>query len=76
MTVMLPFSGYPANGRYHAEHRYPRVTTSSSPPSWRFAAVSQLPPEERAVVKDVLESLIIKYRARRWHTARGAAGRR
>jgi hypothetical protein len=38
--------------------------------------VSQLPPEERAVVKDVVESLIIKYRARRWHTARAAAGRR
>ncbi|MEI7466006.1 MAG: hypothetical protein WCJ87_11720 [Burkholderiales bacterium] len=49
---------------------------SSSPPGWKFVAVSQLPPEERAVVKDVLESLIIKYRARRWHTARGAAGRR
>ncbi|MCG3188103.1 MAG: hypothetical protein IOMNBAOH_02827 [Rhodocyclaceae bacterium] len=42
----------------------------------QFEAVSQLPPEEQAVVKEVLESLIIKYQARRWDTARAAAGRR
>jgi transcriptional regulator with XRE-family HTH domain len=38
----------------------------------QFEAVSQLPPEEQAVVKDVLESLVIKYQARRWETARAA----
>lgn len=42
----------------------------------QFEAVSQLPPEEQAVVKEVLESLIIKYQARRWDTARAAGGRR
>lgn len=40
----------------------------------QFEAVRQLPPEEQAVIKEVLESLIIKYQARRWDTAR--AGRR
>lgn len=39
----------------------------------QFEAVSQLPPEEQSVVKEVLESLIIKYQARRWDTARAAA---
>lgn len=39
----------------------------------QFEAVSQLPPEEQAVVKEVLESLIIKYQARRWDSARTAA---
>jgi transcriptional regulator with XRE-family HTH domain len=42
----------------------------------QFEAVSQLPPEEQAVVKEVLESLIIKYQARRWDSARAAATRR
>lgn len=39
----------------------------------QFEAVSQLPSEEQAVVKDVLESLVIKYQARRWESARAAA---
>ena len=39
----------------------------------QFEAVSQLPPEERIVVKEVLESLIIKYQARRWDSARAAS---
>lgn len=39
----------------------------------QFEAISQLPPEELAVVKEVLESLIIKYQTRRWDSARTAA---
>jgi hypothetical protein len=39
----------------------------------QFEAVSQLPPAELAVVKDVLESLVIKYQSRRWEEARHAA---
>jgi transcriptional regulator with XRE-family HTH domain len=39
----------------------------------QFEAVSQLPVEEQAIVKEVLESLIIKYQARRWDSARTAA---
>jgi transcriptional regulator with XRE-family HTH domain len=39
----------------------------------QFEAVSQLLPAEQAVVKEVLESLIIKYQARRWDSARLAA---
>ena len=39
----------------------------------QFEAVSQLPAEEQSVVKEVLESLIIKYQARRWDSARAAA---
>ena len=39
----------------------------------QFEAVSQLPPEEQSVVKDVLESLVIKYQARRWDLARATA---
>ena len=39
----------------------------------QFEAVSQLLPAEQAVVKEVLESLIIKYQARRWDSARIAA---
>jgi len=38
-----------------------------------FEAVSQLPLAEQAVVKDVLESLLLKYQARRWEEARAAA---
>lgn len=38
----------------------------------QFEAVSQLPPQEQSVVKEVLESLIIKYQARRWDSARAA----
>ncbi len=36
----------------------------------QFEAVSQLPPDELKVVQEVLESLIIKYQARRWDSAR------
>jgi transcriptional regulator with XRE-family HTH domain len=39
----------------------------------QFEAVSQLPPQEQSVVKDVLESLVIKYQSRRWDSARVAA---
>ena len=39
----------------------------------QFEAISQLPPEELAMVKEVLESLIIKYQSRRWDSARSAA---
>jgi transcriptional regulator with XRE-family HTH domain len=39
----------------------------------QFEAVSQLPLDEQAVVKDVLESLLLKYQARRWEEARQAA---
>ena len=39
----------------------------------QFEAVSQLLPEEQAIVKDVLESLVIKYQTRRWEEARAAA---
>jgi len=38
----------------------------------QFEAVSQLPPEEQSVVKEVLDSLIIKFQARSWDTARTA----
>lgn len=38
----------------------------------QFEAVSQLSPEEQAVVKEVLESLIIKYQTRRWDSTRTA----
>ncbi len=41
----------------------------------QFEAVSQLPGEEQRVVMEVLESLIIKYQARRWDTARTAAAK-
>ena len=36
----------------------------------QFEAIDQLPPEEQAVVKEVLESLIIKYQTRRWDVSR------
>ncbi|MGH8846677.1 MAG: helix-turn-helix domain-containing protein [Polaromonas sp.] len=39
----------------------------------QFEAISQLPPEEQAVVKEVLESLIIKYQTRRWDVSRATA---
>lgn len=39
----------------------------------QFEAVSQLAPEEQSVIKDVLESLAIKYQNRRWDAARAAA---
>lgn len=39
----------------------------------QFEAVSPLPPEEQSIVKEVLESLIIKYQTRRWDSTRAAA---
>jgi transcriptional regulator with XRE-family HTH domain len=39
----------------------------------QFEAVSQLPEGEQAVVREVLEGLIIKYQTRRWDSARNAA---
>lgn len=36
----------------------------------QFEAVSGLPPDEQAVVKEVLDSLIIKYQTRRWDSTR------
>ena len=38
----------------------------------QFEAVSQLLEGEQAVVREVLEGLIIKYQTRRWDQARGA----
>jgi len=40
---------------------------------YQFEAVSQLPEDEQAVVREVLESLIIKYQARRWDSTRSGA---
>ena len=40
---------------------------------YQFEAVSQLLEDEQAVVKEVLESLIIKYQTRRWDSTRSAA---
>jgi len=42
----------------------------------QFEAVSQLPSEEQAVVKDVLESLVIKYQARRLESQPSGPGKR
>ncbi|GAA5526206.1 hypothetical protein Maes01_02805 [Microbulbifer aestuariivivens] len=39
----------------------------------QFEAVSQMPEDERAVVKEVLEGLIIKYQSRRWDSGRKQA---
>lgn len=39
----------------------------------QFEAVRQLPPAEQSVVKEVLESLIIKDQTRRWDSSRTAA---
>ena len=41
----------------------------------QFEAVSQLRPEEQAIVKDVLEGLIVKYQARRWEAVRAEVGK-
>nr|WP_114196278.1 helix-turn-helix transcriptional regulator [Edaphovirga cremea] len=39
----------------------------------QFEAVSQLPENELAIVREVLESLIIKYQSRRWDSSRKTA---
>lgn len=36
----------------------------------QLEAISQMPENEQAVVKEVLESLIIKYQTRRWDSSR------
>ncbi|MFI4919661.1 MAG: helix-turn-helix domain-containing protein [Legionellales bacterium] len=38
----------------------------------QFEAISQLPEGEQSVVKEVLESLIIKYQTRRWDVTRSS----
>lgn len=43
------------------------------PVALQFEAINQLPPEEQAIVKEVLESLIIKYQTRRWDLSRSSA---
>ena len=47
--------------------------TPSDDLALQFEAVRQLSDEERAVIKEVVESLIIKYQTRRWDSARFAA---
>lgn len=39
----------------------------------QFEAISQFPPEEMRVVKEVIEGLIIKYQSRRWDSGRQSA---
>ena len=36
----------------------------------QFEAISHLAPKEKAIIKELLEGMIIKYQARRWDTAR------
>ena len=54
-----------------------KVTEGERAPSddlaLQFEAVQQLSDEERAVIREVVESLIIKYQSRRWDSARPAA---
>lgn len=38
----------------------------------QFEAIGQLPPEEQAIVREVIDSLIIKYQTRRWDSVRAA----
>ncbi len=39
----------------------------------QFEAISELPESEQMVVREVLDSLIIKYQSRRWDSARQAS---
>ncbi|ODS25086.1 transcriptional regulator [Candidatus Endobugula sertula] len=39
----------------------------------QFEAVTQMPEDEQRVIREVLESLIIKYQSRRWDSGRQAA---
>ena len=39
----------------------------------QLEAVSQMPDDEQMVIREVLESLIIKYQSRRWDSGRQAA---
>ncbi|USD21224.1 hypothetical protein [Microbulbifer variabilis] len=36
----------------------------------QFEAISQLPTEEKEIVKELLNGMIIKYQSRRWDTKR------
>ncbi|MFA0813116.1 helix-turn-helix domain-containing protein [Microbulbifer epialgicus] len=36
----------------------------------QFEAISQLPTEEKEIVKELLDGVIIKYQSRRWDTKR------
>jgi len=36
----------------------------------QLEAVSQMPDEEQMVIREVMESMIIKYQSRRWDSAR------
>lgn len=38
----------------------------------QFEAISQLPAEEKEIVKELLDGMIIKYQSRRWDTKRQA----
>ena len=39
----------------------------------KLEAISQMPEDEQMVIREVLESLIIKYQSRRWDSGRQAA---
>ena len=39
----------------------------------QLEAVSQMPENEQSVIREVLDSLIIKYQTRRWDSTRGSA---
>ncbi len=39
----------------------------------QFEAISQMQDDEQRVIREVLDSLIIKYQTRRWDTSRAAA---
>ena len=41
----------------------------------QLEAVSQMPEGEQMVIREVLESLIIKYQSRRWDSGRQAASK-
>ncbi len=42
----------------------------------QFEAVAEMPNDEQMVVREVLESLIIKYQSRRWDSRRQSAAKR
>jgi len=39
--------------------------------AFQFEAISQMPDDEQIVIREVLDSLIIKYQTRRWDSTRG-----
>ncbi|WP_281388172.1 hypothetical protein [Teredinibacter haidensis] len=40
----------------------------------KLEAVNQMPEDEQMVIREVLESLIIKYQSRRWDSGRRTSG--